>query len=94
MPELNHQETAILVVDDEESLRNTFQFFLKHQGYGPVITVASFPEAVQEIGLNSFDLIISDIVLEGHSGIDFLRKVREMGIDCPVVMVTGYPTKL
>ena len=91
MPELNHQETAILVVDDEESLRNTFQFFLKHQGYGPVITAASFQEATHEIGLNSFDLIISDIVLEGHSGIDFLRKVREMGIDCPVVMVTGYP---
>jgi len=91
MPDLTHQETAILVVDDEESLRNTFQFFLKHQGYGPVITAASFQEAIQEIGLRSFDLIISDIVLEGHSGIDFLRKVREMGIDCPVVMVTGYP---
>lgn len=87
----SQQETPILVVDDEESLRNTFQFFLKHQGYEPVITAASFREAVQEIGQRTFDLIISDIVLEGHSGIDFLKKVREMGIDCPVVMVTGYP---
>jgi len=92
MIELDHQETAILIVDDEESLRNTFQFFLTHQGYGHVVTAASFDEAVAEIGRRSFDLIVSDIVLEGHSGIDFLKKVREMNIDCPVVMVTGYPT--
>jgi PAS domain S-box-containing protein len=91
MPEIKHQDSAILIVDDEESLRSTFQFFLKHQGYGPVITAASFQEAVHEIRQQPFDLIISDIVLEGESGIDFLRKVREMGIDCPVVMVTGYP---
>ncbi len=91
MPEQSQLETAILIVDDEESLRNTFQFFLLHQGYEPVVTAATFQEAVQEISRRPFDLIISDIVLEGHSGIDFLRKIREMGIDCPVVMVTGYP---
>ncbi len=82
---------GILVVDDEESLRLTFQLFLKREGYDPVITAATFEEAVAAIEQYQFDLIISDIVLEGASGIDFLRRVREMGIDCPVVMVTGYP---
>jgi len=84
--------SAILVIDDEESLRNTFQFFLQNQGYAPVVTAATFDQALQEIGLRAFDLIISDIVLGGHTGIDVLKRVREMGMRCPVVMITGYPT--
>ena len=86
------QGTAILVIDDEESLRNTFQFFLQNQGYGTVITAAAFDEALRELGARRFDLIISDIVLGGHTGIDVLKRIREMGLNCPVVMITGYPT--
>ncbi len=82
---------GILVVDDEESLRLTFQLFLKREGYDPVMTASTFEEAVAAIEQYSFDLVISDIVLEGSSGIDFLKRIREMGLDCPVVMVTGYP---
>lgn len=91
MIEVNARKTAILIVDDEESLRSTFQFFLENEGYNPVTTAADFKEAIQAVRYCSFDLIISDIVLEGQSGIDFLRKIRQMGIDCPVVMITGYP---
>ncbi|WP_028580722.1 sigma-54 dependent transcriptional regulator [Desulfogranum japonicum] len=82
---------SILVVDDEESLRNTFQFFLKKQGYSPVITASTFIEAMEAISHHCFDLIISDIVLGGQSGIDFLRSIRDQGVSCPVVMITGYP---
>jgi PAS domain S-box-containing protein len=86
------QGTAILVIDDEESLRNTFQFFLQNQGYGPVHTASSFEEALQALSKQSYDLIISDIVLGGNTGIDVLKRVREMGLSCPMVMITGYPT--
>jgi PAS domain S-box-containing protein len=85
------ENTAILIIDDEESLRLTFQLFLQRQGYAPVHTAAGFEEALTLISDTSFDLIISDIVLEGNSGIDLLRRIREMGVQCPVVMVTGYP---
>ena len=89
----NHEQgTAILVIDDEESLRNTFQFFLQNQGYAPVITAATYDEAIHACTSRSFDLIISDIVLGGHTGIDVLKRLREMGSACPVVMITGYPT--
>ena len=91
MQEAETTENAILVVDDEESLRLTFQLFLKRAGYSPVITASTFEEAVTMVNTQDFDLIISDIVLEGTSGIDLLKRVREMGVDCPVVMVTGYP---
>ncbi len=91
MKQMSLENTAILIIDDEENLRLTFQLFLQRQGYAPVHTAAGFEEALALIAENSFDLIISDIVLEGNSGIDLLRRIREMGARCPVVMVTGYP---
>lgn len=91
MIDLDKTESRILVVDDEESLRLTFKTFLSREGYGPVTVASTYDEALALIENNKFDLIVSDIVLEGASGIDLLRRVKELNQDCPVVMVTGYP---
>jgi two-component system response regulator HydG len=91
MIELSKSESRILIIDDEESLRLTFQMFLAKEGYGPVVTASTYDEALEIIDRQDFDLIISDIVLEGASGIDLLRHIKEAGGQCPVVMVTGYP---
>ncbi len=91
MIDLNKEESRILVVDDEESLRLTFKTFLTREGYGPVTVASTFDEALELIENNTFDLIVSDIVLEGASGIDLLRRAKELNQECPVVMVTGYP---
>ncbi len=80
----------ILVIDDEEGIRFTFRKFLSDQGY-TVVTSENFEEALIRIRESDFDLIITDIVLEGKSGIDILREVRERNLPCPVVMITGYP---
>jgi DNA-binding NtrC family response regulator len=87
-----HEQTdRILIVDDEESLRLTFEMLLKRAGYESVTGVSSFKEALAAVEQEDFDLIISDIVLQGASGIDLLRQVKEIGKICPVVMITGYP---
>jgi len=87
-----HEQTdRILIVDDEESLRLTFEMLLKRAGYASVTGVSSFDEALAAVEQENFDLIISDIVLQGASGIDLLRQIKEMGKTCPVVMITGYP---
>jgi len=91
MDEVTKKNSAILIVDDEESLRLTFKMFLSREGYGPVSVATSYDEALDLIEKQQFDLIISDIVMEGSSGIDLLRRVKEIGRKCPVVMVTGYP---
>ncbi len=81
----------ILIVDDEASIRLTFEMFLTREGYGPIITASTLSEALAAIKEHEFDLIISDIVLEGERGTDLLCKIRASGIQCPVVMVTGFP---
>lgn len=91
MTEAHDDDTNILVVDDEESLRLTFKMFLTREGYGQVTVAATFEEAMALIEQRRFDLIISDIVMEGASGIDLLRRIKELDLGCPVVMVTGYP---
>lgn len=91
MPKKSNEEAAILIVDDEISLRNTFRIFLQRAGYTTVIAVGSFAEAVKAVSSRMFDLTICDIVLEKQSGIDLLRRFRKLGVKCPVVIVTGYP---
>jgi two-component system response regulator HydG len=87
-----HEQTdRILIVDDEESLRLTFEMLLKRAGYENVTGVSNFDDAIATLEKENFDLIISDIVLQGASGIDLLRQIKEMGKICPVVMITGYP---
>jgi len=90
-PETVDKNARILIVDDEASIRLTFEMFLAREGYGPITTASTFDEALLAIRDHEFDLIISDIVLEGARGTDLLRKIREAGLQCPVVMVTGFP---
>jgi DNA-binding NtrC family response regulator len=91
MPNTKTDDAAILIVDDEVSLRNTFRIFMQRAGYNTVIAVGSFAEAVKAVSARMFDLIVCDIVLENHSGIDLLKRFRQLGVNCPVVMITGYP---
>ncbi len=91
MTETAITEAAILIVDDEISLRNTFSIFLKRAGYSTVIAVGSFAEAVKAVSSRMFDLIICDIVLESHSGLELFKRFRQLGVTCPLVIITGYP---
>lgn len=84
-------DRTILIVDDEESLRLTFEMFLRREGYENVKVADTLARAIELINTHSFDLIISDIVLEGDKGTDLLRHIHETGITCPVVMITGFP---
>ncbi|WP_457574282.1 sigma 54-interacting transcriptional regulator [Desulfolithobacter sp.] len=85
------QQAHILIVDDEESIRMTFEIFLARAGYRNVSTATNISEALAAVEKQKPDLVISDIVLVGESGTELLSRLREMDINCPVVMVTGFP---
>lgn len=80
----------ILIIDDEEGIRFTFEKFLKAKQYS-VDTAKDFDEALACISDNDYDVIFADIVLKGKTGIDVLREINKRKLNCPVIMITGYP---
>ncbi len=84
-------ESKILVVDDEQSIRFTLQSFLQEEGYEAVAAVG-YDEAVRLISQTTFDLAYIDIILEGKSGIELLRKIKEVSPDTEVILITGAPS--
>lgn len=79
----------ILVVDDEEGLREALAEKLRHSGH-EVETAESAEEALS--GLTRFepDLIVTDLMMSGLSGLDLLEKVRETLPSMSVVVMTGH----
>ncbi len=81
----------ILVIDDEESIRFTFKTHLSNEGH-EVFTSKDYSSAIDIIENNNLDLIFADLILKGHTGIEILSKVKELGLYCPVIMMTGNPS--
>jgi len=80
---------AILVVDDELSMREFLNILLEKEGY-EVTTAADASSAIDLIQNHNFDLVISDIKMPGLSGLSLLEKIKEMNNSTPVIMITAY----
>lgn len=80
----------ILVIDDEESIRFTFERFLRAAGH-ITATAESCAEGLTRINEAGFDVVFTDIILGDGSGIDILREIKARGLNCPVIMITGDP---
>ena len=85
------QRAKILIVDDEESIRFTFEIFLAEAGYD-VTTARSYKEGLAVLDQEKFDLILTDIILGGKTGLDLVREIRRRSMSCPVVIFTGFPS--
>lgn len=83
------ENTKILIVDDELILRESLAGWLKRDGHD-VALAASGEEAMKILKDSRFDILLVDIKMEGMSGLDVLRQVKESDPDIAVVMITAY----
>ena len=81
----------ILIVDDEESIRYTFETFLSEEGY-TVVCAADCEEGIVLLREKDVDLVFADIILPDRSGIDLLKAAKEIVPSVPVIMITGAPS--
>ena len=81
-------ETSIVVVDDEPSIRELLVASLHFAGY-EVETAASGSEAIEVIEKTQPDLIILDVMLPDIDGFTVTRRIRQEGIDAPVLFLTA-----
>ncbi|MFH1436020.1 MAG: response regulator [Pseudomonadota bacterium] len=78
----------ILVVEDEDLVGRMIQFNLRGEGYD-VVWVKRAEEVDSSLESGGFDLIVMDVMLPGLDGIQATRKLRESGIETPILMVTA-----
>jgi signal transduction histidine kinase len=82
----------ILVIDDEEGIREGCRRALEPEGY-IVVTAATGPEGLRRLEEEGpFDLVLIDLVLPGMRGFDLLQAIREKYPDTICIIITGYAT--
>jgi len=82
-----HKEVSMLIIDDEEPIRRLLETYLS--GRYTCVTAGSAAEARILLTGNSFDLVITDIVMPGTSGIELCQYVHQTCPETVVVMVSG-----
>ncbi len=81
----------ILVVDDEESMRDFLSIMLHREGY-QVDTAVDGAQAVVHLREHSYDLVVSDIKMPRMTGLELLAHIKERTPETVVLMVTAFST--
>ena len=82
-------QTQILVVDDERSMQEFLEIFLRREGYD-VTTTGDVDSALLALENDEFSLVITDIQMPGRSGIELLHEVRTRYPEIEVLMITAF----
>ena len=79
----------ILVVDDERSMQEFLEIFLRREGFD-VTTAGDVDSALVACEGGDFDLVITDVQMPGRDGIELLREIRDHSPETVVVMITAF----
>ena len=85
-------EGRVLIVDDEDSIRDYLSMMLEREGYD-VAACESGRKALRLNTKEAFDVVITDIQLPGMSGIEILTSLRESDPTVPVIIITGHASQ-
>ena len=81
----------ILVVDDDVSILKVLQMRLESEQYA-VVAASEIREAKERIIEGGFDIALLDLKLDGGTGIELMKSLREVDPDLPVIILTAYGT--
>lgn len=79
----------ILVVDDEENIRELYRDELVEQGFDVDLAEDGF-KAIEKLDSFRPDLVTLDVKMPGIDGIEVLRRIREKDVNIPVLLLTAF----
>ena len=85
------ENRRVLLVDDDAAVLSVSKLLLSRSGFA-VDAAPSAERALEFLSTKSYSAILSDINMEGMTGLDLLRKIRERDLDTPVILITGGPS--
>jgi DNA-binding NtrC family response regulator len=80
----------ILIIEDENNVRQLYQMELEEEGY-EVVTAADGQSALRRLADEPVDLVVLDLALPDGSGLDYLQQFMELHRHVKVVINTAYP---
>jgi len=84
---MNKFDAHILVVDDDDGIRNLVKQYLNENNF-LITTANSAEDAKNKISIIKFDLIVLDIMMPGKSGLDFTLENKDK-INTPIILLTA-----
>jgi signal transduction histidine kinase len=90
-PGQGREERTVLIVDDEEPMRDSCRQALQREGYR-VLTAPDGATALEMVTEEEPDVVLVDLKMPGMPGEDFLLEAREVDPELVAVAITGYPT--
>ena len=90
-PTREEPKARILVVDDEQSMREFLEIFLRREGYA-VSTAADVDTAIAHLEADEIDLVITDLQMPEKTGLDLILAAREVSPETVTIVVTAFGT--
>ena len=88
---MNNERVRTLILDDEPIVTKRLKSALEKKGYG-VETFTQSSSALKRIQEEKFDIVITDLKMEGLSGMEFLEEVKKRWPETEVIVITGFAT--
>src|SRR5437879_7333518 len=82
---------CVLIIDDEEEIRESLQILLELEGY-EVETAVNGEQGLSKLDERPFDLVLLDLALPDRNGIELLPEIRALDPQISVIMITAYGT--
>ena len=82
-------KALVHVIDDDEAVRQSLAFLLTTAGFD-VQTYESAPRFLEEAAKIKEGCVITDVRMPGMTGIELLRRIRELKLPLPVIVITGH----
>lgn len=87
------EEVRLLAIDDQSVILDLISAMGRSMGYR-VATANSGEQGLRLAQREAFDIILTDLSLPGLSGLDVARRLRQQGIEVPIILVTGWEANL
>ncbi|MCD6163617.1 MAG: response regulator [candidate division Zixibacteria bacterium] len=84
---------SILIVDDDQDILDILKYTLELEGY-KIYTAVTAEDAMHLISENNIRAVVSDILLPGMSGFDFMVFIKKEYVHVPVILITGHSGKI